>query len=181
MVQSLNLQIQLIHTADPAGSVTMQFLMGLNDSYSSLRSQFLTREPFPSFAALFSLVLQEERQRDIGNSLPPLIPTLPASESPSPLANAVQNSPYRPRDKLYCTHCHKTNHTVDKCFQLHGFPPGFGRGRGSGLSIDTHSHTGRSVHSVAHVGSDTTQPPPLPSSPQPSLNTSFSQLIRANN
>ena len=24
-----------------------------------------------------------------------------------------------------CTHCGKTGHTVDKCYRLHGFSPGF--------------------------------------------------------
>jgi len=24
--------------------------------------------------------------------------------------------------KRFCTHCHRTNHTVDQCFKLHGFP-----------------------------------------------------------
>ncbi|XP_042035068.1 receptor kinase-like protein Xa21 [Salvia splendens] len=28
-----------------------------------------------------------------------------------------------------CTHCGKTNHTIDKCLALHGFPPNFGKGK----------------------------------------------------
>lgn len=51
-------------------------------------------------------------------------------------------------DKLFCTHCQKTNHTVDKYFQLHGYPPGFGRGRGRGSQSDTGSSFGRLVHNV---------------------------------
>ena len=29
------------------------------------------------------------------------------------------------KDRPVCTHCGKTGHTVDKCYKLHGFPPGF--------------------------------------------------------
>lgn len=51
-------------------------------------------------------------------------------------------------------HCHKTNHTVDKCFQLHGFPPGYPRGRDRGTHTDASSSAGRSVHNVVQLGSD---------------------------
>lgn len=158
--------------------LTMHFLMGLNDSYSQLRSQFLSRDPFPPLAKLFSLVVQEERQRDLGAVSYPISPSLPLSESPSMLANAAQAHPHRLKDKLYCTHCHKTNHTVDKCFQLHGFPPGFPRGRGRGFSSDAGSGSaiGKSVHNVVQVGHDgvqphnphSSQPPILPTANTPS-------------
>ena len=26
---------------------------------------------------------------------------------------------------MYCTHCKKSGHTQEKCYRLHGFPPGF--------------------------------------------------------
>ena len=29
------------------------------------------------------------------------------------------------KDRPICTHCGKTGHTVDKCYKLHGVPPGF--------------------------------------------------------
>lgn len=78
---------------------------------------------------MFNLVLQEEKQRSIG--LPPLNTYVaPLSESVGFSANAASSNFQRTRDRLYCSHFGKTNHTVDKCFQLHGFPPGFGRGRG---------------------------------------------------
>lgn len=43
----------------------MQFLMELIDSYSQLRGQILLIEPLPSINKVFSLVVQNERQRDI--------------------------------------------------------------------------------------------------------------------
>ncbi|XP_073131628.1 uncharacterized protein [Henckelia pumila] len=42
----------------------MQFLMGLNDSYAQIRAQILMMEPTTAISKVFSLVLQEERQRE---------------------------------------------------------------------------------------------------------------------
>ncbi|KAL5545588.1 hypothetical protein UlMin_005275 [Ulmus minor] len=44
----------------------MQFLMGLNESYAQIRAQVLMMDPFPSINHVFSLVIQEEIQRNIG-------------------------------------------------------------------------------------------------------------------
>ena len=44
----------------------MQFLNGLNDSYSQVRTQILMMKPSPSIDKAFSLVIQEERQRCLG-------------------------------------------------------------------------------------------------------------------
>ncbi|XP_024024584.1 uncharacterized protein LOC112092495 [Morus notabilis] len=44
----------------------MQFLMGLNESYGTIREQILLNDPLPSISKVFNLVVQEERQRTIG-------------------------------------------------------------------------------------------------------------------
>ena len=49
----------------------MQFLMGLNESYAQNRGQILMIEPLPSLSKVFSLIIQEERQRSIGYGLNP--------------------------------------------------------------------------------------------------------------
>ena len=43
-----------------------QFLMGLNDSYGTIIGQILLLEPFPSLSKVCSLILQEEKRRNIG-------------------------------------------------------------------------------------------------------------------
>lgn len=50
------------------------------------------------------------------------------SEPVEMLTNAAHSRYNKPRERLYCTHCGKTNHATDKCFQLYGFPLGFDRG-----------------------------------------------------
>ncbi|XP_061336726.1 uncharacterized protein LOC133283832 [Gastrolobium bilobum] len=53
----------------------LQFLMSLNDSFSSVRTQILLMDPLLSLARVFSLVLQEERQRQISISIPATLDT----------------------------------------------------------------------------------------------------------
>jgi len=43
----------------------MQFLMGLNDCYQTVRSKILMLSPLPSVSQASSVVLQEEHQREI--------------------------------------------------------------------------------------------------------------------
>jgi len=47
----------------------MKFLVGLHDSYSAVRSQLLLQTPLPSMGRVFSLLLQEESQRSLTNTV----------------------------------------------------------------------------------------------------------------
>jgi len=53
----------------------MQFLNGLNDSYSQVRTQILMMESIPSIDKAFLLVIQEERQRSSGFNITPSVET----------------------------------------------------------------------------------------------------------
>ncbi|XP_042059385.1 uncharacterized protein LOC121803870 [Salvia splendens] len=103
---------------------TMQFLIGLNPVFSHIRSSILSMVPIPPLSKVLSLVLQDERQRTIDGYSPVISPSM--SEQPYS-ANAATSQSYN-KGRL-CSHCGKSNHTVDKCFTLHGFPPGFGKGK----------------------------------------------------
>jgi len=43
----------------------IQFLMGLNNSYTAIRGNILMMSPFPSMSQAYSLLIQEERQRQV--------------------------------------------------------------------------------------------------------------------
>lgn len=47
----------------------LQFLMGLNESFSQIRVQILLIDPLPPINKAFSLVVQEERQRSINTGV----------------------------------------------------------------------------------------------------------------
>ena len=46
----------------------MKFLIGLNESFSRVRTQFLLMDPIPSLSKVYSLLIQEETQRSVTNS-----------------------------------------------------------------------------------------------------------------
>lgn len=159
------------------------FLMGLNESYSALKIHLMSLDPFPIFGKVFSPVLQEERQRSAYVNNGKNGHSVPLSEPVGMLTNASQSNFDKPKERLYRTHCGKTNHTVDKCFQLHGFPPGFGRGappgfgRGRGRSSEYNSPASRSVHNVSseNVNGDSGAPQVILTTDQCSQLISFLQ------
>ena len=53
----------------------MQFLNGLNDSYSQVRTQIFMMESIPSIDKAFLLVIQEEKQRSLGFNITPSVET----------------------------------------------------------------------------------------------------------
>ena len=98
----------------------LSFLMGLNDCYSHIRGQLLLHDPLPSINKAFSLVLQEEKQKEVTS-------TIPVSQE-TQMAFAVKTHSDKPRvkkDRPQCSHCGFLGHTVDKCYKLHGYPPGY--------------------------------------------------------
>ncbi|KZV15509.1 hypothetical protein F511_38613 [Dorcoceras hygrometricum] len=108
----------------------MQFLMGLNESYAQIRAQILLMDPLPVISKIFSLVVQEERQRSIHQGVGGKLLDQPLVMNYGANVAAVKGT-YNPKgiksDKVTCTHCHLPNHTVDKCYKLHGYPPGHPR------------------------------------------------------
>ena len=136
----------------------MQFLMGFNESYSQTCSQILMMEPLPSISTAFSLVIQEERQRQI-NSGPSLLPgSIAVAESSSPASIFAANFTQKTkRDRPLCTHCGIQGHTVDKCYKLHGYPPGYKpRSKNSEMkiqanqmSVNTNTTAGHSPRSAS--------------------------------
>jgi hypothetical protein len=103
-----------------------RFLMGLNESFSHIRGQILLLDPMPPINKVFSLVLQEERQRQIvplvsslNHNTAAMMITTPQNQSSGSKTNFIR------KDRPKCTHCGVLGHTIDKCYRIHGFPPGF--------------------------------------------------------
>ncbi|XP_073309293.1 uncharacterized protein [Primulina huaijiensis] len=118
----------------------MQFLMGLNESYAQIRAQVLMMDPIPVISKVFSLVVQEERQRSIHSDTSGL--SLDHS-SPNPSIAIVKGPSYGKNDKgrksdlPTCSHCHYPGHTSDKCYQLHGYPPSHPKYKPKQYSVST--------------------------------------------
>ena len=98
----------------------MSFLMGLNETYTTIRGLILLMDPIPSLGKVFSLLLQDEKQRKVGkkNTIESSALAVKANGSSKSFNKAKSGRPQ-------CTHCGVLGHVADKCYKLHGYPPGY--------------------------------------------------------
>ncbi|XP_062114066.1 uncharacterized protein LOC133825090 [Humulus lupulus] len=111
----------------------MSFLMGLTDSYSQVRSNILLMDPLPDLSRVFHLVSQEENQR---GTAPPNASVLSPSMAFAFTGNKSSNQRFDShasrsfppcKNRPFCTHCNVLGHTIEKCYKLHGYPPGYNK------------------------------------------------------
>lgn len=114
----------------------IQFLMGLDDSYTNIRGQILLLQPLPQVSKAYSMLRQEEKQRDIPKSNPLTIPTAlntytnrnnshsPKPNTPSTGQSTIGNRKTPFRKGVICTNCRKEGHYGNECYRIVGFPQG---------------------------------------------------------
>jgi hypothetical protein len=101
--------------------------MGLNDNFAQIRGQILLIDPLPSINKVFSLVIQEERQCVISANPIQVETVALVTKTTSQYqnqSNRIGKPPFR-KERLVCTHCGLLDHTMEKCYKLHGYPPGY--------------------------------------------------------
>ena len=88
------------------------FLMGLNDSLALIRGQLLLMEPIPPINKVFSFVVQEEKQREVGITAISTAPMAFAVRSDASKA-VVDKSKQIKKDHPVCAHCGVVGLTMD--------------------------------------------------------------------
>ncbi|XP_068661756.1 uncharacterized protein [Aristolochia californica] len=121
----------------------------------------LVNDSLPSINKVFSLVIQEERQREIGFVLLPAIPFVAAISSTKPISQNKSNT-RRP----VCSHCSIPGHTVEKCFKLHGYPPGYRSKSRSSNSSTSSNFSANHYASVNNVVAESSISLALPFTPE---------------
>ena len=98
----------------------LSFLMGLNETYTIVKGQILLMDPIPSLGNVFSLLLQDEKQRNVGkkNTIEPSALAIKINGSSKSFNKAKSGRPQ-------CAYCGVLGHVVDKCYKLHGYPLGY--------------------------------------------------------
>lgn len=114
------------------GRVT-KFLMGLNETYEQTRRHILMLKPIPTIEEAYNIVAQDEKQRSVK----------PVVKSENVIFQTSGNfegsgldfseyvaayNTYRPRNNTnrpLCTYSGQLGHTIQKCYRVHGYPPGF--------------------------------------------------------
>jgi hypothetical protein len=101
-----------------------KFLMGLDDSFAHIRGQILLNDLLPPTNKVFSLIIQEECQKEI--FVAPLVHETAALMTKTNAAPMQKSGKWiNHKEKPICSHCGIPGHTIDKCYRVHGFPPGF--------------------------------------------------------
>ena len=103
-----------------AEDCVMSFLMGLNETYTTVRGQILLMDPIPPMGEVFSLLIQDEKQRKVGkkNTIESSALAVKTNGSGRSFNKAKSGRPQ-------CTHCGVLGHVVDKCYKLHEYPPDY--------------------------------------------------------
>ncbi|OAO89373.1 hypothetical protein AXX17_ATUG01390 [Arabidopsis thaliana] len=110
-------------------SRVIQFLMGLNDNFNNIRGQILNMKPRPGLNEIYNMLDQDESQRIVGYSKP-VMSTPSAFQAQAVLTEQnhilmAQRNSHKPK----CSHCFRVGHIVDKCYKVHGYPPGHPRAK----------------------------------------------------
>ena len=82
-------------------------------------------DPFPSMSKVYSLVLQEESPKNIGHGSSASTQSNAMAMYTNSKRNSNWNKGNAKKDKPFCTHCNMQGHTIEKCYKLHGYPPGY--------------------------------------------------------
>ena len=92
--------------------------------YEPLLSRCIRRNLNSLTLRIWNLVLQEESHKGIGHGSA----FTPRPDSVAMYSNTrgySGNKSGPKKERPFCTHCNMLGHIVDKCYKLHGYPPGY--------------------------------------------------------
>ncbi|XP_019055682.1 PREDICTED: uncharacterized protein LOC109115783 [Nelumbo nucifera] len=108
-----------------------QFLVGLNERFTPIRSSILGMEPLPDITKVYALVSQEENYQELAIQQASTVEAVAMNVAAQPQGGNFKNSNGKP--KLRCNHCKKQGHTKDHCYEIFAYPPNWEtRGRSKG-------------------------------------------------
>ena len=96
--------------------------MGLDEGYTHVQGNILMINPSPTLSQVYSLLVQEERQRQVKTNAQ--FQGEGASFTASVASFNSSGGPRRQegrRIQLFCIHCKWNGHTVERCYKIHGY------------------------------------------------------------
>ncbi|XP_019236265.1 PREDICTED: uncharacterized protein LOC109216556 [Nicotiana attenuata] len=106
----------------------IQFLMGLNDTYAAARSNLLLLSLLPSLSHAYSLLIRDEKQREVHISHHPAESAFVAAQRSyggQKVTPAKKFNMETKKGTKFCNYCKKQNHTIENCYRLIGFTSDF--------------------------------------------------------
>ncbi|XP_024028125.1 uncharacterized protein LOC112093585 [Morus notabilis] len=93
---------------------TIRFLMGLDGTYTTARGQILLIEPLPAMNKVFSLIIQDEKQRSVSSQMMGKTPDAAAFAVKDESQKSNRNHPQR-NAHLKCDRCNIMGHSTENC------------------------------------------------------------------
>ncbi|XP_071687077.1 uncharacterized protein [Rutidosis leptorrhynchoides] len=166
----------------------MQFLMGLDDDYMAIRSNLLMRDPLPDVKVAYSVVSREESHKSVtcGDKGSKMHATSFVAQTNSVSknnnfsgnrgsSNNNNNFTKGPNPNYQCKKCNKLGHTIDRCYEIIGYPQNFQKksswSNGGGKSGSNKYVPKANNSSISKDTPGTSNPS---GTPAPSVPTSFS-------
>ncbi|XP_074334049.1 uncharacterized protein LOC141671658 [Apium graveolens] len=124
----------------------LQFMMKLSDTFAAVRGNVLMMQHLPNIAQTYRLFAQEERHKELSNITSQTeamafvadrrrFPNQSqdqrnyfksnVSATQNRFNNSGVNAKRGTKPNYFCTHCKISGHSVERCFKIHGYPPGF--------------------------------------------------------
>ncbi|XP_070036037.1 uncharacterized protein [Nicotiana tomentosiformis] len=115
----------------------IQFISGLNEIYFTVKSNILMISPTPIVEKAYSILIRDEKQREVYSGSQPFSPDSTSfiasshsnpsnNQSTNNMRNFNQGVNFKPiKSNLSCKYCKKPGHIMNKSYKLHGFPPDF--------------------------------------------------------
>ncbi|XP_071705033.1 uncharacterized protein [Rutidosis leptorrhynchoides] len=136
----------------------MQFLMGLSDEYTTVRSKILLRDSVLDVKEAYAIISREESHKGISNDkISKTRANTFVAQSNNTFNKAGNNSGNYQNNNNYngnqnqtlkCKKCNKLGHTIDRCFEIIGYPPSFRRrvsGNQNNVNSGNRSYSNNSV------------------------------------
>ncbi|MFS8032362.1 putative transcription factor interactor and regulator CCHC(Zn) family [Helianthus anomalus] len=96
--------------------------MGLDSVYQPVRSSLLIREPLPTIKEAFSIISREESHRN-SNVFASKEQNVGFMSKINYVVDNKKKFVKNMNQNVKCTHCNKLGHSIEKCFELIGYPP----------------------------------------------------------
>ncbi|KAK8264396.1 hypothetical protein V6Z11_D12G105900 [Gossypium hirsutum] len=93
---------------------SFQFLMGLNDTYCTVRSQIFLMTPLPTVNQAYSMLVQESQRLHASG---------PVASDPTLVYSTLMT--YKKQLNGVCDHCKIKGHKRESCYRLIGYPSNF--------------------------------------------------------
>lgn len=115
----------------------IQLLMKIDSKYSNVRSNLLMMQPLPNVQLAYRLLSQEEKPRqasaltteNMGHMAFTAYDQRERTQAHKLHKPPVNNKNLSSTGSFSCDFCHMAGHTKERCYRLHGFPPGYGSGK----------------------------------------------------